>query len=288
MAIRFVTDSTSYFPRDERERHGLTVVGLNVTLDGRHFDDDASDYQPFFDALAASRSFPTSSQPSAHELVEAFTRIVQAGDSAVGVFISAEMSGTFSTASLARDIVRQSYPDAVIELVDSRSNSMELGFAVWAGIDAAEAGADMTGVLDAIHRRMDRTRFIFAPDTLEYLRRGGRIGGGAALLGSLLQVRPILTVVDGVTEVFAKVRTTKRAMETMVAAVKSDAEKKGGLVGACVHNISDPAKGQTLVDMLSAATGFVARSLPIGPVIGTHVGPGAVGIVYHTREEMHK
>jgi len=184
--------------------------------------------------------------------------------------------------------VLEAYPQAVIELVDSRSNCMELGYAVWAGIDAAEAGEDIAGVLSAIHARIDRTRFIFVPDTLEYLRRGGRIGGGAALLGSLLQLRPILTVVDGMTEVFAKVRTTSRAMEAMVAAVVADAEKKGGLGAVCVHNISDVAKGQVLVEMLHAATGIVAQSLPIGPVIGTHVGPGTVGVVYFTKEEMHK
>ncbi|MBN2405000.1 MAG: DegV family protein [Coriobacteriia bacterium] len=288
MTVKFVTDSTSYLPRDLRARYDISVVPLTVNLDGQVFDDDALDYSPFYRALESTKSFPTSSQPAVTYFVDAFSAAAAKGDSVVGVFISSEMSGTYSTALLARDMVRETYPDAVIEIVDSRSNCMELGFALMAGVELAEQGGEMSDIIHAIESRIARTRFIFVPDTLEYLRRGGRMGGAAALVGSLLQIRPILTVVDGKTDVFAKVRTKKRALDEIVAAFKRDIEEKGGLGGAIVHNIDDEIEGQRVVDMIRAACDVDIDVTPIGPVIGTHVGPGTVGLAYYTVEEMCK
>lgn len=288
MAVKFVTDSTSYLSRELRERHDIAVVPLSVDLDGQTFDDDALDHSPFYRALAGSKNFPTSSQPSVSSFVDVFSRGVADGGSVVGVFISSDMSGTYSTALLARDMVLEKTPEAVIEIVDSRSNCMELGFALLAGVEAAQSGAELPEILAAIEARKARTRFLFVPDTLEYLRRGGRMGGASALVGSLLQIRPILTVVDGKTEVFAKVRTKKKALAEIVAAFKADIEAKGGLGGAIVHNIDDEEEGRMLADMARDIAGFSIEVGSIGPAIGTHVGPGTAGLVYYTAEEMCK
>jgi len=288
VSVRFVTDSTSYLPRELRERHGIEVVSLHVNLGEQTFDDDEEDHRPFYAALAATKAFPTSSQPAVSDLVEVFSRGAAEGDAVVGVFLSAEMSGTFSTAGLARDMVREKMPDARIEIVDSRSNCMELGLALMAGVDAAEAGADVADIVEAINARILRTRFLFVPDTLEYLRRGGRIGGASALLGTLLQIRPILTVVDGKTDVFAKVRTKKKALAEIVSAFERDMNAKGGVGSAWVHHIDDPAEGRALADMVSSVAGIPVDIVDIGPVIGTHVGPGTAGLAYYTVEEMNK
>ena len=288
MSVKFVTDSTSYLSHETRRQHDISVVPLSVDLDGQTFDDDADDYAPFYRALTASKNFPTSSQPSVSDFVDVFSAAVAEGRPVVGVFISSEMSGTYSTALLAKEMVRETSPEAVIEIVDSRSNCMELGFALLAGVEAAEGGADMPGILEAIHARIARTRFLFVPDTLEFLRRGGRIGGASALLGSLLQIRPILTVVDGKTEIFAKVRTKKRALAEIVAAFQRDIEQKGGLGGAVIHNIDDEEEGRVLADMAAEVCGFPIDMLSIGPAIGTHVGPGTAGLAYYTAEEMGK
>ncbi len=288
MAVKFVTDSTSYLSGEIRSRYDVAVIPLSVNLDGQTFDDDASDYSPFYRALAASKNFPTSSQPSVSSFVEVFSHAAGEGNPVVAVFLSSEMSGTYSTALLARDMVHKRMPDAVIEIVDSRSNCMELGFALLAGIEAAESGAGVPEVIAAIEARKARTRFLFVPGTLEYLRRGGRIGGASALLGSLLQIRPILTVIDGKTEIYAKVRTKKKALAEIVAAFKADIEAKGGLGGAIVHNIDDIEEGQLLADMARSVAGFDIEVGSIGPAIGTHVGPGTAGLVYYTTEEMCK
>lgn len=287
MSVKFVTDSTSYLPRELRDRYGIRVVSLHVNLDDLTFDDDA-DPAPFYAALRKTKSFPTSSQPAVSDLVEVFSQCVAEGDAVVGVFLSSEMSGTYSTALLARDMVLETMPEAVIEVVDSRSNCMELGLALMAGVEAADSGADVSAVVAAIHARILRTRFLFVPDTLEYLRRGGRIGGASALLGALLQIRPILTVVDGKTDVFAKVRTKKKALGEIVTAFERDLAAKGGVGSAWVHHIDDPEEGRLLMDMVRSVADIPVGMVAIGPVIGTHVGPGTAGLAYHTVEEMNK
>ena len=288
MGVRVLTDSTSYVPREVRQELDIGVVGLFSTLEGVTYSDDAEDYGPFFRALAETKQFPTTSQPSVQDLVTAIEEPVSAGKDVVGVFISADMSGTYSTALLARDIVLEQSPDATIEIIDARSNSMELGYAAIAAAREAAAGGGVASVVTAAHEMMERTRFLFVPHTLEYLRRGGRMGGASALIGSLLQIRPILTVVDGKTDVFAKVRTKARALDELVAAFAADISARGGLGEVVVHHIDDEAEGAELAGRLAEAAGRNVQVTPIGPAIGAHVGPGAVGVVYSTQEPMRK
>ena len=288
MAVSVITDSTSYVPRDLRRELKMGVVGLSSLLGGVIYADDAEDYEPFYTALEAAGEMPTTSQPAVQDMVDAIESRVEAGDEVVGVFISEKMSGTYSTALLARDMVLERHPGAVIELVDSRSNSMELGYAALAAARAAAAGEPIAAVVAAATAMIERTRFLFVPATLEYLRRGGRIGSASALIGSLLQVRPILTVTDGQTDVFAKVRTTRKALDTIVEAFAADIRDKGGLGDAIVHHIHDEAAGRSLAERVSEVAGRAIDICPIGPAIGAHVGPGAVAVVYHTLDPMRK
>lgn len=286
MAVGIVTDSTSYLPASDRERYDFAVVTLAVNFGSESFAEEGLDSTWFYRRMAAEREIPTSSQPSVSDLSAAFERHAAAGRDVCGIFISSEMSGTFSTAALARNLVLERYPDVRIELVDSRSNCMQLGFAVLAAARAAEAGADVSKVAQEALATIPRTRFLFVPHTLDYLRKGGRIGGASALLGALLQIRPILTVADGKTDVFAKVRTKKRALEEVIAAVMADAERSGGLAELAVHHIDDEAQGRELVSLLEKATGRKVPLYPLGAVIGLHVGPGTVGAVYRTVEPL--
>jgi DegV family protein with EDD domain len=288
MAVKVITDSTSYIPGPLRSELDLGVVSLSSLLDGQTFADDAEDYEPFYTALAASKVMPTTSQPSVQDLVDLMGERVDAGHEVVGVFISQHMSGTYSTALLARDMVLETRPDATVEVLDGESNSMELGFAALAAARAAADGESVAQVLEAARDAIARTRFLFVPATLEYLRRGGRIGNAAALVGALLQVKPILTVKDGVTDVFGKVRTQRKAIETIIDTVAADARDKGGLVDVMVHHIHDEAAGDELAARLSERLGRTVGTCPIGPAIGAHVGPGAVAVVYQTAQPMRK
>lgn len=288
MNVKVLTDSTSYVPRQVRRELDIGVVRLSSTLDGVTYFDDAEDYGPFFRALAETKRFPTTSQPSVQDLVDAMEAPVSMGQDVAGIFISAEMSGTLATAELARDMVLERHPGATIEIVDARSNSMELGYAAVAAAREAAAGAAVARVVAAAQAMMERTRFLFVPDTLEFLKRGGRIGGASALIGSLLQVRPILTVADGTTAVFARVRTKARALDELVAAFVADVRSKGGLREVVVHHIDDEAAGTALAERLAEVAGCEVPVTPIGPAIGAHVGPGAVGVVYATNDPMRK
>lgn len=282
-----VTDSTSYIPSEMSDGLDIALVSLSVTLDGTSFRELDMDTGEFWRLLATSGRMPTSSQPSVAELVDAFERPVAAGDQVVAVFLSSEMSGTYATALMARDQVVERHPDAVIEVVDSRSNSMELGFAVLAAAKAAKSGASAAETVDAALAIVDRSRFVFAPATMEYLRRGGRIGGASALLGTMLQIHPILTVVDGKTDVLKRIRTRQRAYQEMADIFAADVESKG-LGGVIVHHIADREAGEQLAALAERVAGRGVPVVPLGPVIGLHVGPGTAGLVYHTLEPIGK
>lgn len=286
MPVRVVTDSTSCLSAELVAQHRLAIVPLSVTLDDITYVDGEND-AGFYAALLKTRSFPTSSQPPVSAFVDVFTERVAQGDDVVCVVISSEMSGTHSTALMAQGMVLEEHPEAVIEIVDSRSNCMELGCAVLAAARAAEAGASAADAAAAARDMTLHTRFLFVPDTLEFLRRGGRIGNASALLGTLLQIRPILTVKDGKTDVSGKVRTKKRAFIEIADAFGRDIADKG-LDDVYVHHIADEPEGRELAALIEAKAGRPVPVIPIGPPIGAHVGPGSVGVVYSTVSPMSK
>ncbi|NLN49312.1 MAG: DegV family protein, partial [Clostridiales bacterium] len=172
-------------------------------------------------------------------------------------------------------------PKAIIEIVDSKSNSMEMGFAGLAGAVAAKAEESLNGVIEAIHYVIDRSRFLFVPETLYYLKKGGRIGTASALLGTVLQIKPILTVTNGMTTVFDKVRTKKKAVEKIVEFFLEEVKEKG-LGQVVLHHINCESEGKELADYIQSKTNKEVPVYPIGPIIGLHVGPGTIGLAYYT------
>jgi DegV family protein with EDD domain len=288
VSVKVVGDSTSYIPTPLRESLDIRVAMLSSELDGASYPDDPDDCAAFYDALAASSAFPTTSQPPVQALVDLIEGHVAEGHDVVGVFISSLMSGTYSTALLARDMVRERYPDAVIEIVDGRSNSLELGFAVLAAARKAAEGGTAEECVAAAEDMTLHTRFLFTPLTLEYLRRGGRIGNASALLATLLQIKPVLTVVNGVTDTFAKVRTLQKSHDLILGTFIEDVRGKGGLGDVYVHHIHDAAAGRSFADRVAEVAGRAVEIRDIGPAVGTHVGPGTVGLVYWTNALMNK
>lgn len=290
MPVRVITDSTSYIPPTMSAGLPIGVVSLSATLGGvtrREVDMTPEETTAFYHRMRETGEFPTSSQPSVAELMDAFGSALEAGDDVVAVLISSDMSGTFQTAGMARDQVLESHPGGRIELVDSRSNSMETGFAALAAAKVASAGGGASDAAEAARRMTKRTRWLFVPNTLDYLKMGGRIGTASALLGSLLEIRPILTVDGGKTAPFRKVRTRSRAMAEIVQVFADDIAAHG-LGDVIVHHIDDMAAAETMARGVEAVIGRKPEIVPLGPVIGVHVGPGALGLVYHTLEEQPK
>jgi len=285
MTVKIVTDSTSYISEELQKRYDISIASLSVIFDNEEFKEIDIQNENFYDKLDRSLSIPTSSQPSLDEMYNILEKHIRNNNEVVGVFLSSEMSGTYSNACLAKSMILENYPNALIEIIDSRSNCMQLGFAALSAAKAAQQEKSIDEVVAVVKDNIKRSRFLFIPDTLEYLKKGGRIGGASALLGTIFQIKPILTVVDGKTELFNKVRTKKRAIQTMIDKFIEDITKHG-LVEVMVHHINDVEGALAFAKILEETVGKKIDIAPIGPVIGTHVGPGALGIVYYTETDL--
>ena len=285
MGVKLVTDSTSYISEELINKYNISIASLNVILQGKSYREVNLDNKYFYEVMDQSEEIPTSSQPSIDELLDIFKSIVKSGDNVVGVFLSSDMSGTYSSAHLGKNMVLEEYPDARIEIIDSRTNCMQMGFQVIEGARAAKEGKSIEEVVEVVNNVVKSSRFLFVPDTLRYLKKGGRIGGAAALFGTILQIRPILTVRDGVTSVFEKVRTKKKAVNAIVDKVLDDI-KNYGLGDVIVHHINCEEEGRELAKRLEEELNIPIRIQSIGPIIGLHVGPGSIGVAYFTKKEL--
>lgn len=287
MGIKIVTDSTSYIPENIAKELDIKVVSLNVIMGEKSYREVELANEDFYEQMEKLGEIPTSSQPSIEEVKSAFEEIVKNGDVVVGIFISSDMSGTYQTANMIKNMVLEEYKDGEIYILDSRSNCMQTGYVA---IEAARAEKESLVIEEVIKRAnnvIENSRFLFMPETLKYLKKGGRIGSAAALLGGILKIVPILTVEDGKTTVFNKVRTRKRAINTIVDSVISDIKKKG-VLGVTVHHINCEKEGMNLKNELQLKLKEEGYEVPvllesIGPIIGLHVGPGSIGVVYYTK-----
>ena len=282
MAIKIVTDSTSYIADEYIKKYDIKLVSLNVIINGVSSREVDIENEVFYEEIRNSKEIPKSSQPIPNEMLNTFREIVEDGDSIVGIFLSSKMSGTYSNANMIKDMILEDYPDAEIHILDSKTNCMQMGFAVIEAARTASEGKSINEVINAANHVINNSRFLFTPETLEYLKKGGRIGGAAALFGNVLQIKPILTVVNGETSVFKKVRTRKKAIEEIVKTVLEEIEAKG-LGDIVVHHINCQEDGLKLAKALENKLGKKVEIQSIGPVIGVHVGPGSIGIAYYTK-----
>lgn len=282
MAIKIVTDSTSYISDEYIKKYDIKLVSLNVIINGVSSREVDIENEVFYEEIKNSKEIPKSSQPIPNEMLNTFKEIVKDGDSIVGIFLSSKMSGTYSNANMIKDMILEDYPDAEIHILDSKTNCMQMGFAVIEAARTASEGKSINEVINAANHVINNSRFLFTPETLEYLKKGGRIGGAAALFGNVLQIKPILTVVNGETSVFKKVRTRKKAIEEIVKTVLEEIESKG-FGDIVVHHINCQEDGLKLAKALENKLGKKVDIQSIGPVIGVHVGPGSIGIAYYTK-----
>jgi DegV family protein with EDD domain len=277
VSVAVVTDSTAYLSDELIEGYGIHVVPLYVVLAG-HSGREGWDIGPgdVARALGVRGQTVSTSRPTPGDFVAAYRRALAAGaDRLVSIHLSSELSGTWDAARLAASQVGEH----IVTVVDSRSAAMGTGFAVLAAARSAAAGADAATVARAAQKTADATRTFFVVDTLEYLRRGGRIGSAAAVLGSALAVKPVLHVQDGRVVPLEKVRTSARALNRLVQRAVEAAGQ--GPVSVAVHHLAAPERAERLAaelrDRLPQLRELHVSEL--GAAIGAHVGPGAVGIV---------
>ena len=277
MPVAVVTDSTAYLPPDMVEGYGIHVVPLYVVLAGRS-GREGIDIGPgdVARALATRGQTVSTSRPTTGDFVAAYRQALDEGaEKIVSIHLSAELSSTSDAARLAAAQVGEH----IVTVVDSRSAAMGSGFAVLAAARSAAMGADAAQVASTARDMAATTRTFFVVDTLEHLRRGGRIGSAAAVLGSALAVKPVLHVQEGRVVPLEKVRTSARALNRLVQrAVETAGDEPTSLA---VHHLAAAEKAQRLAAELRERVPQL-RELHVselGAAIGAHVGPGAVGIV---------
>ncbi|MEU4713742.1 DegV family protein [Micromonospora purpureochromogenes] len=281
MPVAVVTDSTAYLPSELVHAHRLTVVPLTVVLNGAEglegietFPADATR------VLGGRRVSVSTSRPAPEQFARTYRELLDAGaDGVVSVHLSAELSGTVEAARLAAAELGDR-----VEVVDSRATGMGLGFPVLAAATAAAAGADLPGVRQAAQDTVDRTTIYFYVDTLEFLRRGGRINAAEALLGTALSVKPIMHMPDGAIVVRDKVRTASRGVARLVdLAVEAAGDAD---VDLGVHHLAAPQRAEQLLEALTERLGdrlhdtYVSEA---GAVVAAHAGPGLASVVVHRR-----
>lgn len=280
MSIKILTDSTCNLSKEYINKYDISVVSLNVILENKSYREIDLNNEWFYNEMSKSSSLPTSSQPSIDDLYKGLENLIKEGHDVVGIFLSSDLSGTFSSANLAKTMILENHPNANIELIDSRSTCMQEGFAVLEAARAAIDNKSITDVVAAANRVINNSRFLFVPDTLDYLKKGGRIGGASALLGTLLQIRPILTVENGKASIFTKVRTKKKAVDKIIETILEQ-NNKTPIKEAVVHHINCESEGLELASKLSKVLNLGKEIESISPIVGLHVGPGSIGVVYH-------
>ena len=281
MSIKILADSTCYLPKEYIDKYNISIVSLNVILNNTSYKEINIENTWFYNEMSKVDEIPTSSQPSIDDFYKAFEDIIKNGDDLVGIFLSSDMSGTYSTANLVKEMILENYPSANITLIDSKSNCMQAGYAILEAARAATENKTLDEVVSKAYHVISNSKFIFVPDTLDYLKKGGRIGGASALFGSLLQIKPILTVEDGKTTVFTKVRTKKKAVDKIIEAVLEQ-NQKTPIKELIVHHIDCESEGLALAEKIKTSLNLKEVKIQsIGPIIGLHVGPGSIGIAYH-------
>ncbi|MGA2929228.1 MAG: DegV family protein [Solirubrobacteraceae bacterium] len=274
MAVTIVTDTCHYLPQQLIAAHGIHQVSLYV-----HWQDDTQreleivDYAAYYRRLRDAAQLPTTSQPSIGDFLAVYEPLIDAGDEVVSIHLAGGISGTVSAATQARE--QLGARAEAVHIFDSATACGGEGLVVLAAAAAAHQGGDGEAVLARARRARAELKLWFAVDTLEYLRRGGRIGGARAWLGSALKIKPILMIESEITP-FERVRTSRRAFERMVELLTSC--RDAGADGWMIQHIQAPDEAQRLAARGSELFGGPPVAIcEIGPVIGTHVGPGLLG-----------
>ena len=276
MSTLLITDSTSYLPENIVAEYGINVVALNVHLPEQDFKEGEglSNYE-YYQYLRNNRVFPTTSQPAAGEFLEIFKKL-QTGDEALVILISSQLSGTLQSAQIASSMLPSDHPPVTI--IDSLSTAMGLGFQVIQAAEMLASGSKVNEIKPEIEEMRQVMQVFFMVDDLEHLARSGRISTLNGFLGNILKLKPILTVRAGKIVLFEKVRTAGKAIQRMLEEVE---KHRQSLHKISVLHADDLKAAQRLQAKLQSDYAVPVYLIEAGPVIGTHVGPGCLGIIFY-------
>ena len=275
--VAIVTDSTAYLPKDAIAQYGISVAPLLVNWDEQSYKDGVDIFpMEFYQRLKTSKSLPTSSQVPVSTFEGLFKELREQGREILAITISSKFSGTLDSAVQAKAAM----PGEPIELVDSYSAAMGEGLQVLAAARAAQDGASLAECKAVAEQAVKNSGLFLTVDTLEFLHRGGRIGGGARFLGTALNIKPILEIVEGKLEAVERVRTRQKATKRLIELVGERVNNRTPLQLAAVHANAE-ADATAMLEQARKELGAVeAYVADVSPVIGVHVGPGTIGLAY--------
>lgn len=275
--VAIVTDSTAYIPDDLVQKHQIRIAP-QVLVWGNETLRDGVDIQPeeFYKRLEKASTMPTTSQVTIGSFKDIFEELHSQGYDILAVLISSKLSGTIDSAVQARDML----PEAHIEIVDSFTTAMALGFIDLLAARAADEGASLADCKALAERATQHTGIVLAVDTLEFLHRGGRIGGGTRFLGTALNIKPVLEVTGGQIEAVERVRTRKKSLSRIVDLTEERIAGRQPVRLAALH-ANAPEEARALLEEAKARFG-AAESVfsQVSPVVGTHAGPGTLGLAF--------
>jgi len=277
--VAIITDSTAYIPDALVKEYSINVVP-QVLIWGEETFRDGVDIMPdeFYKRLKTAKVMPTTSQVSIMDVKIAFEKLLESGYDVLGIFISSKLSGTIHSATQAREMLPKAA--SKISIVDSNSTAMAMGFHVLTAARAARGGASLVECQKLAELAREHTGVYFVVDTLEFLRRGGRIGGAQALLGSALNIKPILELRDGRIESIEKVRTKGKAIDRMIDLVAQRVAGRTPVRLATLHANAEK-EAQTALNLACLQLQPIESVFAsVSPVIGTHAGPGTVGLAF--------
>ena len=277
--IAVVTDSTAYIPSDLVQKHNLTVTP-QVLIWGEETFQDGIDIQPdeFYTRLKSAKTMPTTSQVTPITMKTTFENLIERGFDVLGIFLSAKLSGTIQSAIQAKEMMEKSGDK--VTFIDSKSTAMAMGFQVLTVARAVDDGASLEDAVALAEKAREHTGVYFAVDTLEFLHRGGRIGGAQRFLGTALNMKPVLAVIDGRVEAVERIRTKSKALDRVFELVAEQTQGKTPIHLATLH-ASAEGEAEILLEKASKELNATESILTtVSPVVGTHAGPGTVGLAY--------
>lgn len=277
--VAIVTDSTAYIPTDLVKKYNITVAP-QILIWGDKTYEDGVDIQPdeFYRQLKTAKVMPSTSQVSPATMQALFNQLIEKGHDVLAILISAKLSGTIQSSLQAREALAK--VQEKIEIVDSNSTAMAMGFHVLQAARAAAEGAKLAECKALAEKARAYTGVYFAVDTLEFLHRGGRIGGATRFLGSALNLKPILALQDGRIEAIDRVRTKSKALDRVLELIVEATKGKTPIRIATLH-ANAPQEARELLEKVNKVLNVTENIFSeVSPVIGTHAGPGTVGLAY--------
>lgn len=270
--IQIITDSTAYFTKEEAEKRNIDVVPLSVNFEGEVITEGfPGEFEQFFEKLKTSQEFPTTSQPSTDAFIKVFERALSDGKEVIAIVISSKLSGTYDNACMAASMLSTDK----ITIIDSETSVSNLRFLVEIAWELAQEGKSRQEIVEIIMREKEKAGIRLTVDNLEYLKRGGRLTGAQAFVGAMLNIKPIISLMEGKLIPVEKVRGKKKAIKSMMDSIPDNVKK----ISVC--HVLNMEEAEELKEILQEKYPNASISVDeLGPVVGSHLGPKAIGICY--------